>query len=129
MVNKKFEAYKISREIKRSGMKYSILRQNKDEFGGPSGEPVKLGSLMALYHEQNSSIRITTGDTTQIRTKKIPSLLCLHENTEKLNINIGDIINFNGKTFNVTGIVNIQEWNIISDVSLEVVDSGIRIEV
>ena len=32
----------------------------------------------------------------------------------------------NGKTFKVTGIVNIQEWSIIGDISLEVIDDGLH---
>ena len=32
----------------------------------------------------------------------------------------------NGKKYKVTGIVNIQEWNILGDISLEVVDNVIQ---
>lgn len=125
MVNKKFEAYKIKRELKRSGIEYEFKRSKKNDFNESTDEFEGIGKLKGIYHEQNSTIHITTSDATQIRTKKIPMILCLYEDTAALNLQVGDFVNINTRTFKVTGITNIQEWNIISDVSLEVVDSGI----
>lgn len=125
MINTRFEAYKIKRELKRSGIDYEFKRSGLNDFGEPVGESTVVGTIRGLYHEQNSSVQITTGDTTQIRTKKIPMILCLYEDTDRLALQVGDTVTINAKTFKVTGIVNIQEWNLISDISLEVVDSGI----
>lgn len=150
MINTKFEAYKIKRELKRSGIDYEFKRFKKNKFGEPTGEteyfksPIELFPLVideetgkvlskiiddvaivsGLYHEQNSNIQITSGDTTQVRTKKIPMILCLYENTT--NLSPGDIVRINDKVFKVTGIVNIQEWGIIGDISLEVFDDGVH---
>lgn len=126
MINKRFEAYKIKRELKRSGIDYEFNRTKKNNFGEPTSERVVVGKLKGLYHEQNSAIQITTGDTTQVRTKKVPMILCLYEDTASLVLQVGDIVSINAKTFKVTGITDIQEWNLISDISLEVVDSGIQ---
>ncbi len=130
MINKQFEAYKIKRELKRSGIQYDFKRFKRNNVGEPdmNAEPDDVGTLNGLYHEQNSNIEITTGDTTQIRTKKIPSILCLYEDVASLNLLVGDFVEFNNKTYKVTGVVNIQEWNIIADISLEVTDYGIRAE-
>lgn len=125
MINTKFEAYKIKRELKRSGIDYELKRAKKNDFGEPVEEISIVGKFKGLYHEQNGAVQITTGDTTQIRTKKVPMILCLYEDTAFLALQIGDIININAKTYKVAGVVNIQEWNLISDISLEVVDSGI----
>ena len=125
MINTRFEAYKIKRELKRSGIDYEFKRPGVNDFGEPVGEPVVVGTIRGLYHEQNSSIQVKTGDTTQVRTKKIPMILCLYEDTARLALAVGDIVTINAKTFKVTGIVNIQEWNLISDISLEVIDNGI----
>lgn len=125
MVNKKFEAYKIRRELKRSGVDYEFKRNGKNEFGEPTNESSVIGSLKGLYHEQNSSIQITTGDTAKIRTKKVPMILCLYDDTASLALQVDDVVIMNEKTFKVTGVTNIQEWNLISDISLEVVDSGV----
>lgn len=125
MINTKFEAYKIKRELKRSGIDYKVKRAEKNEFKEPVGELKPVGMLRGLYHEQNGTIQITSGDATQTRTKKIPMILCLYEDTASLILQVGDIIEFNSKKLKVTGVVNIQEWNIISDISLEVVDNGV----
>ena len=125
MINTKFEAYKIKRELKRSGIEYEFKRKDKNDFGEPVGNDKAVGKLLGLYHEQNGSIHITTGDTTQVRTKKVPMILCLYDDIALLVLQVGDTVKINDKTFKVTGITNIQEWNIISDISLEVVDSGV----
>ena len=49
-------------------------------------------------------------------------ILCLYEDAKFLKMD--DFVKINSKTFKVTGIVNIQEWNIIADISLEVIDNG-----
>ena len=139
MINTQFEAYKIKRELKRSGIDYEFKRSGVNDFGEPVGELVPIGVIRGLYHEENSNIQITTGDTTRIRTKKIPMILCLYEDTTSLGsdnepaldekefgLKVDDQVVINGKTFKVTGIVNIQEWSIIGDISLEVIDDGLH---
>ncbi len=124
MVNKEFEAYKIKRELKRSGIDYEFKRFGENEFGEPNSEPTLVGTVKCIYHEQNSNVSVTTGDTTQVRTKKVPMLLCLWEDIARFILQVDDVVLFNDKTFKVTGVTNIQEWNVIADISLEVVDNG-----
>lgn len=126
MINTQFEAYKIKRELKRSGIDYEFKRFGVNDFGEPVGEPTVVGTIRGLYHEQNSSVQVTTGDTTQVRTKKIPMILCLYEDAASLVLQVGDELKINNKTLKVTGVVNIQEWNIIADISLEVVDNVVQ---
>lgn len=126
MINTQFEAYKIKRELKRSGIDYELKRSGVNDFGEPVGEPIVVGTIRGLYHEQNSSVQVTTGDTTQVRTKKIPMILCLYEDVASLVLQVGDELKINNKTLKVTGVVNIQEWNIIADISLEVVDNVVQ---
>lgn len=125
MVNNKFEVYKIKRELKRSGGDYEFVRSKVNEFGEPSNEEEVVGTLRGLYHERSEHIMVSMSDTTQVRTKKVPSILCLYEDAASLVLVIGDRVKLNGKMMKVTGVVNIQEWNLIADVSLEVVDNGI----
>lgn len=124
MVNTKFEAYKVRRELKRIGKEYEFKRAKLNDFKEPTKDSVVAGKLTGLYHEQNSNVSVTTGDTTQTRTKKVPMILCLYEDATFLKI--GDFVKINSKTFKVTGVTNIQEWNIIADISLEVIDNGIH---
>lgn len=125
MINKQFEAYKIKREIRRSGETYTFMRPSLNEFGEPSGDETEVGSLCGLYHEQNSNVQLTTGDTTQIRTKKLPMILCIYEDAKTLNLQLGDKLYLNDRILKVVSLVNIQEWNIIGDLSLEEVATDV----
>lgn len=125
MINKQFEAYKIRREIKRSGETYTFMRPSLNEFNEPSGDETEVGSLRGLYHEQNSNIQLTTGDTTQIRTKKLPMILCIYDDAKTLNLQLGDKLYLNDRILKVVSLVNIQEWNIIGDLSLEEVATDV----
>ena len=128
MINKQFEAYKIRREIKRSGETYTFKRPVLNEFGEPSGDEIEVGSLRGLYHERyerDSNIRLMTGNTTQIRTKKLPMILCIYDDAKTLNLQLGDKLYLNDKIFKVVSLVNIQEWNIIGDLSLEEVATDV----
>lgn len=126
MINTKFEAYKVNREIKRSGSSYEFSRSLENEFGEPETgvDPQDIGTLKALYHEENSNIQFQNGENVITRTKKIPMLLCLYDSWTSLGLKVGDFTFINGKKFVVTGCVNVQEWSIIADVSLEVFDGG-----
>lgn len=126
MINTKFETYKLRRELKRSGIDYEFLRAVPNKFGEPSDEYEKVGVIRGLYHEQNGHIQVTTGDTTQVRTKKIPTILCLYDDTTPLKLQTGDVAMINGKTYSVAGIVDVQNWNVFADISLEVFDNGIQ---
>ena len=57
-VNKSFEAYKLRREILRSGIELEFFRNAKNEFGEPdiNKESELLGKVSGLYHEQNSYV-------------------------------------------------------------------------
>ena len=123
----KFEAAKLKKELKTSGINYEFKRLKVNDFGEPTWESEVVATIKGLYHEQNSNIQITTGETTQIRTKKIPMVLCLYEDAALAALKVGDVVTINSKTFKVTGVVNIQEWSIIADISLEVVDNGVQI--
>lgn len=125
MVNTRFEAYKVKRELKRSGIEYEFKRCGKNEFGESNKQEVVVGKLRGLYHEQSSGVQFTVSDATQARSKKTPMILCLYEDTASLDLQVGDFVEINARTFKILGITNIQEWNIISDISLEVTDSGV----
>lgn len=125
MINKQFEAYKIKREIRRSGETYTFMRPSLNEFNEPSGNETEVGSLRGLYHEQNGNVQVTTGDTTQIRTKKLPMILCIYDDAKALNLQLGDKLYLNDRILKVVSLVNIQEWNIIGDLSLEEVATDV----
>ena len=125
-MNTRFEAYKIQRELKRSGIEFEFERLGKNEFGESNEEVTKSFKIKGLYHEQNGYITITKREAAKTRTKKTPMILCLYEDVVKSGLQIGDRVRMNNKTFKVNGIVNVQEWNIISDISLEFIDEVVN---
>lgn len=134
MINTKFEAYKLKRELKRSGETFKIFRYSSNEYGEPIKGSINssrcVGKLRGLYHEQNGYIQKSTMDTTQATSKKIPMIMCLFEDADKLDLKIDDFIkigdsdkNIDFSEYRIVGITNIQNWGIVSDISLEPIEN------
>ena len=126
MINKKFEVYKVQREIRRSGTKVKLLRPSENDYKEKDyGALSQIAEIDCLYHEVNSRISLQTGEITQYRTKKEPAFLALWQDIGPLNLRTGDIAEINGNSYLVIKVANIQEWNLIADVYLEVQDIGL----
>lgn len=136
MVNKNFVLYQVKREIKRNGTEMEFYRRKKNEYGEPS-EPILLCKYKGFYHEHAAHMldtyRVLTTDTpNRYRTEKSPQLIVPYEDFyfknedtgEIIGVEMGDEVNFNGRTLRVTGVLNIQEWNLLMDISFEEVDTG-----
>lgn len=125
-MNLRFERSKIEKEIKRSGKEYEFKRIGRDKFGEDSGEIQEIGKLKGLYHEQNGYIKVSIGESNNsnsaYRSKKTPMILCLYEDAAFLEC--GDFTIINGAKYIVNGKVNVQNWDIAYDISLEVFDDG-----
>lgn len=138
MVNNRFVLYQIKREIKRNPTKMQFFRQELNKFGEPTGEKVLFREYTGLYHEHAphmlDTYRILTGQTNgDTRTEKTPQLMVPYEDfyfknevgeTEWHEVRVGDEINLNGRLCRVTGVLNVQEWNLLMDISFEEVDEG-----
>lgn len=130
MINTKFEAYKLKRELKRSGKTYKIERYGVNGYGEPvKNATSKVGEFKGLYHEQNGYTQMSTTDTTQVISKKIPMIMCLYEDIKELNLKVDDFIqigeccgNIDFSEYRIVGITNIQNWGIFADISLEPVE-------
>ena len=119
-MNLKFEKSKLKRELQRSGKEYSFKRAEENEFGEKNGNCIEVGALKAIYHESNGYIQTAGSDATTIMKEKSPMILCLFEDGNK--IKQGDMIIIAEKTFRVSGVLNIQNYSIVADISLEEVD-------
>lgn len=111
-----FLKHKVENQLRKSGTTFEVMRASKDKFGQPMA-PSKVHEFVGLYHEDNSFIQTTSSDTTVIQTNKSPMILCLIEDARALQLN--DSITINGNTFTVSGFLNIQELDVIADVSLD----------
>lgn len=112
-----FLLHRLRVQLGMRGIKYTFSRQAADKFGQPLEDIQEHIELKGIYHESNGYIQTTGSDATITRTKKSPMILCLYE--DGIKIKQGDLIIIEGKQYNVSGILNIQNYSIVSDISLE----------
>lgn len=130
MINTRFELYKLRRELKRNGKDYTFQRRKLNQFNEPTDELDDVLTIRCLYHEVSSFKTTSTGDSSTTVTEKQPMLLCAVEDVKDSGLEIGDFIEvedsvYGGKkVLRFIGIVDIQNYGIIADISLEVVDDG-----
>lgn len=107
---------KISRLLKTNGMEYTFTLMYEDEYKQPKeGEVV---TIKGIYHEANSFITVTASDSASIQRKKSPMILTLfNEEVEKLKQ--GDKVLINSVTYKVSGVLDIQNYGVAADISLE----------
>lgn len=130
MINTKFELYKFRRELKRNGKDYTFQRRKLNQFNEPTGDLEDVLTIRCLYHEVSSFKTTSTGDSSITVTEKQPMLLCAVEDVKNGGLEIGDFIEVNDsvygdkKVLRFVGVVDIQNYGIIADISLEVVEDG-----
>lgn len=144
MINNRFVLYQVKREIKRNGREMSFLRSKINEYGEPTDEKEIVCTYKGLFHEHNphmlDSYKIMTGQTLGWYTgEKYPQLMVTYEDfwfdkkitneegeTEivKDSVQVGDEVIWNGRLIRVTGISNVEEWNLLYDISFEEVEDG-----
>lgn len=109
----------VEREIVRNGSTYTVKRNKVDKYGEPTQEVEEVTTLRGLFHISKGFITKNTSDGSQIKTKGQPMILALLE--ECKTIQNGDFVVINGNTYKITDKNNTEEYNIIADISLEVV--------
>ena len=126
MINTRFEAYKVKRELKRSGKIFEFYRKANNEFGEPTGENILVGTMLGLLHlyKPTQYIKIHLSNDVQVRDKEEIMILCCKEDADKLNLQVGDLVKINGSWCKFNKAIDIQDWGIISDISVEEIDNG-----
>lgn len=116
-----FQLNKVRRLIHTQGKTFSFKRQETNDFGEPNGQTVSV-NVVGVYHETTSFLSKTSTESTTIRQKPSPMILCLWEDAQKILHT--DELFFNGKTYKVGEVKNISEANIVGDISLEEVQTN-----
>lgn len=117
------ELYKVKREINMHGSEYVVQRYETDSRGESTNIRQDVKSIRGLFHIVKGYIRETRSDAVHIHSKGQPKLLVLWEDIE--DIKQDDIIIINQKEYKVIEVNNIEEYNIVCDISLEVVIDGV----
>lgn len=120
MNHKAFQLNKVRRFINTHGQIFQFDKPGKNEFGEPNGETVS-HEVKGVFHETpgfaSGYVAKTSGDSTTVRTKPDTMLLALWESVGSLQRQ--DKLTFNGKTYKVNEITNLQQANLVAEISLE----------
>ena len=118
----KNELYKVQREIKMHGDTFSFYRETLDDYGESTGHETFVKMVSGLFHTSKGYISQSILDATDIHTKGQPKLLTTYEEQEE--IQNGDYFVLNNNKYKVIEKNNIQEYNIVCDISLELMLDG-----
>lgn len=119
----KMELHKVVREIKIHGATYNLFRDKLDKYGESTNEePEQVATIHGLFHVSKGYITENIQEGTRTHSKGQPMLLVAYVETE--NIQNGDYLEINQNKYKVVEKNNIQEYSIVTDVSLELVIDG-----
>ena len=122
MNSAEFQLHKVRRAIRVHGRVIQFVRQLENQFHEPTGETETV-EFKALLHEGKGSVLITkqTADKSVLRSKPSTMLLAEWEDCKSIDHQWQAVIN--GKTYTIDGIHNLEEANLIADISLEEVQT------
>lgn len=114
----KFELNKISRLIRVQGLEYTFSRDKLDDYKEPTGA-VSATTIRGVFHQTTQHISVVGADAASVQSKQSPFILVLYSDAK--DIQQGDYTVINGVKYLVNGLVDIGNWNIAIDISLEAV--------
>jgi len=118
MYNSSFQLNKARRAINTCGQVFEFTRKRVNEFGEPTNDNLCVIELKGLYHEQTGYLYKSAVESTTIRQRSSPMILCLWKEQGEL-LSRGDLVEINSNTYKISEIKNIAEASIVADVSLE----------
>lgn len=117
MRNLQFQVAKLRRLIQIAGTTLSFQRDNLNSLKEPDGTSTVVCTAKGVWHTTNEYITITSGDAASVQSKNNPRFLVQFKDAEK--ISQGDYTMLNGKKYKVSGITNVGDICLASDISLE----------
>lgn len=109
---------KVRRLLKTSGLTYTFTSVRTDEYNQPTAAGGESISIVGIYHERNSFITETTSEAASVQRKKSPMILTLLDDSVK-KLKQGDILLLGEKCYRVSGVLDIQNYGVVADISLE----------
>lgn len=118
------ELFKIKREIERNGETYQIYQDAVDEYNQPTKEVIQLITAKGLLHEVVGYKSKQSSYPTTTHIEKQPMILFLYDDIKDVITQKNLFVVINNKRYNIVAFENVQEMNIVLDVSLRVVIDG-----
>ena len=123
MFDKRTALHRVEQQIAWRGQLFSVLRPKLNEFNEKSDELEKALEIKGIFHNGSANhITVVIADSGQVQEKNTPYILTTYFNGSQVKKDNRVIIN--GVPYKVTGVNNINEYSIISDISLEVILDG-----
>lgn len=116
------ELYKVKREIQLHGEEYTVYKQKTDKYRETTSDIEEIQKVSGLFHITKGYTTQTISDGTKIRAKSQPMLMVCMEGSEQIENGMFVVINEN--RYNIVDKNNIQEYNMVVDLSLELVQNG-----
>lgn len=116
------ELHKVKREIQIHGDKYTVYKQKTDRYGETTSDIEEIQKVSGLFHITKGYTAQTISDGTKIKAKAQPMLMVCMEDSEQ--IENGMFVIINNSRYNIVDKNNIQEYNMVVDLSLELVQDG-----
>lgn len=115
---------KINRQIKHNGSVYTFKRFTTDEYGQLTDEVERSFVVPGLFHETINHVQSTLTETDGARIIDVPKsyILCLFEDGD--SIKLDDFTEINEKIYKVVNKINVGNYNIAFEISLEMVVDG-----
>lgn len=116
------ELHKVEREIRIHGKIYVFNRNVLDEYKEPTGQEQKIATACGLFHISKQYSSKTTTEGSSVHSKGQPKLMLKY--CDCVNVQNGDFVVINSNKYIVVEKNNLQEMNIVCDISLELVLDG-----
>lgn len=107
---------KVSRLLSSQGTEYNFTHMGEDEYHQPVEDSII--TVKGVYHETNSFITLSSTDSASVQRKKNPMILTLIDETV-LSLRQGDKVLINGVTYKIAGVLDLQNYGVVADISLE----------
>lgn len=112
------ELHKVAREIATHGNNYTFLRDKVDKYGETIDDEIEtVCTANGIFHTSKIYVSKVAKDATTSHTKGSPMLLLRYSDSDGIKQN--DYVFINNKKFKVVDVNDIQEYNIIVDISLD----------
>lgn len=124
MGQESFLKNKINRQIKQNGSEYTFQRYGVDEYGQLSDEVQETFTFKGLFHETIHHVQNVLAESASARVVDVPSsyILCLFEDGDLIRVD--DFVEINERTYKVVNKVNVGNYNVAFDISLEMIVDG-----
>lgn len=116
MIQGTYQLHKVQRFIAVHGTEFELVRFKLNSYNEPTDTIEDKREIRGVYHETTGYLSETTSDSTTIRSRYSPCILCTWKSSEGLNSSYQ--VHINSRLYTISEIKNVAEANLIAEISL-----------